>query len=254
MQAKLEPIINDLRAIYNLEGAMVRYWSYVDLMTKRRHEQLPLGDFSPMGKRQADFLDKLIALGAEDIASEVCLGVCEELSSDAIFRVMLVIVDEPKNGWTQRFLTDADWRFSKPRELSKKSQPKDFDRWVTVQLWTTDIDLEPLLPTPSHVRQKTRAAIFRAYWQQRQGYPSTLSEMIRQEGSVMKFSGETLSVDQNALYSIKQVVTPLLDSIDFPTNFAAFYGDEAAISVGYEPLGLPPQAGFLLSLAEANLT
>ena len=134
------------------------------------------------------------------------------------------------------------------------NQPKDFDRWVTVQLWTKNIDLEALLPTPTHVRQKTPSAIFSAYWQKRHGYHSTLSEMIRQEGAVMKFSGETLSVDQKAMSSIKRVVKHLLDSTNFSINFAAFYIDEAAISVGYEPLGLQPQAGYLLSLAEANMT
>jgi hypothetical protein len=43
------------------------------------------------------------------------------------------------------------------------------------------------------------------------------------------------------------ILEPLLASTDYPTNFAAMYGDEAAKSVGFTPLGISSRTGFALS-------
>jgi len=48
------------------------------------------------------------------------------------------------------------------------------------------------------------------------------------------------------------VIQPYLDTTDYPTLFACLYGDEAAKSVGYPPLGLSERAGFALALEEAR--
>jgi hypothetical protein len=247
MRIILEPILQDFRAIYQLNGVMERYWAYVHLMTKARHELLPIGDFSPMGKRQKEFLDFLIEMRAEDIAREVCEKLGSEIESEEIFRVMLVVVDEPANGWTQRFLSDADWRFcDKIEKLPKPDHNKSFDRWVSVNIWTTDDQLRPRALTSESLAQHVRGAIFRAHLQRRFGYPTTLAQMIQQEGTVMRFAGESVGVNPPEIERIAFVIDPLKSSLDFPTNFAALYGDDAAISVGYQPLGLPPRAGFSL--------
>lgn len=227
---------------------MDRYWAYVDLMTKAKGELLPLGDFSPMGKRQAHFLDQLIALDVENFAANACAQVCRELDTDAVFRVMLVVVDEPSNGWTQRFLTDADGRFSSAIEKLKKSSDH-FDRWVAVQLWTADHHLKPVEPSLELVQQATRGALFRAYWQRQHGYPVTLRHMLKQEGHVLRFSQPSLEFDPATATQLKSIIDPLLDSEDYTKNISALYGDEAAISVGYEPLGLPQYAGFAYAAA-----
>ncbi len=253
MNAYLEPILRDCRAIYDLSEVMDRYWAYVRLMTEARGEFLPLGAFSPMGKRQAAFLDALITLDAEDHAARVCAEVCAALESDAIFRVMLVVVDEPGNGWTQRFLTDADWRFSsKTDSMPKQAPPKGFDRWVSVQLWTTNFDGEPRALTLDYVRQETRAALRRAIHQTEFGYPNTLATMMRQEGEVLAFSGEQILLEPDDLEFTQVILEPLRNSDDYSTNFAALYGDDAARSVGYAPLGLSLRAGFGLALEETK--
>jgi hypothetical protein len=245
---KLEPVLADCRAIYNLEGVMERYWAYVDLMTKKRDEFLPLGAFSPMGKRQQDFLDGLIALNAEELAAKVCQEACSELELGAAYRVLLVVVDEPRNGWTQRFLTDADWRFSSKTDSVPKSQPTiGFDRWVSVQLWTTAFEGQIREPNLAYVRQETRAALARAEYQRTHGYPKTLLEMMTQESAVMSFSGEEIHLESDDLEYSQAILEPLLSSTDYPTNFAAMYGDQAAISVGFKPLGISSRTGFALS-------
>jgi hypothetical protein len=253
MKAMLEPVLRDCRAIYDLTKVMDRFWAYVRLQTEARGEFLPLGAFSPMGKRQADFLDALIAMDAEGHAARVCQEACTELESNAVFRVMLVVVDEPRNGWTQRFLTDADWRFSsKTDQLPKMAAPNGFDRWVSVQLWTTEFGGENRIPTLEYVRQETRAALCRAVHQREFGIPETLEAMMVQEGAVMNFSGKAIELSADDLEFTHSILEPRLQSRDYPTNFAAMYGDEPARSVGYAPLGLSSRAGFALALEQTK--
>jgi hypothetical protein len=247
MKVSVTPILLQCRAIYNLSGVMTRYWAYVELMTKGA-EFLPLGQFSPMGQRQAAFLDDLITLDAEDHAGLVALEVSAELAFvPDVYRLMLVVVDEPRNGWTQRHLTDASWRFDTTNDALPKAAPlHGFDRWVTVQLWT---DHEPTL---EYVRQETRAAIFRAAYTKRHGEAVTLEAMMRQEGLALKFAGAKLHLDSDELSYTQLVLETYRKSDHYATNFAALYGDEAARGVGYAPLGLAANAGFALALSEAG--
>jgi hypothetical protein len=249
MRATLSPILPQCRAIYDLEGVMERYNAYVKLMTGGA-EFLPLGQFSPMGKRQAAFLDALIAQDAENHAQNVALEVCAELSFlPDVYRVMLVVVDEPRNGWTQRHLTDAAWRFAPDADALPKTAPlTGFDRWVTVQLWT---DLQPSL---DYVRQETRAALYRAAWTRRRGAAVTLHAMLHQEGAAARFAGQRFNIATDELEYTRAVLEPLLPSTHYPTNFAALYGDAAARDVGYAPLGVSANAGFALALEDAQET
>lgn len=123
------------------------------------------------------------------------------------FRLLLVVVDEPRNGWTQRWLTDAEWRFQgKCDRLPQRAPAVGFDRWVTVQLWT---DVPPHLGT---VRRELRASVWRAAWQARHGLPVTLRQMLAQESGAARFAGEGQHLGANELASTREVLTPLLDS------------------------------------------
>jgi hypothetical protein len=211
MRATLTPILRECRAIYDLSGVMTRYWAYVKLMTEGA-EFLPLGQFSPMGQRQSDFLDALIASDAEGHAGRVALEVCAELNFvPDVYRVMLVVVDEPRNGWTQRHLTDADWRFGKTDELPKNAPRVGFERWVTVQLWT---DRTPNL---EYVRQETRAALYRAVYTKRHGVAGTLEAMMKQEGNVLKFAQSVLNLEPDELEYTREVLQPLRNSTQYAT-------------------------------------
>jgi hypothetical protein len=48
------------------------------------------------------------------------------------------------------------------------------------------------------------------------------------------------------------VIRAYRDTRDFPTIFTCLFGDEAARSVGYPPLGLSPRAGLALACEEAR--
>ena len=248
MKVSLTPILQSFRDIYDVEGVMPRFQAYRSLMLGTTlGEPLPLGVFSPMGKRQPDFLDALIAFGAEHIATEAALEAATKLSSvPDHYRLILIVVDVGRNGWTERYLTDAEWRFfDKYNDMPKEASPVGFDRWVTVQLWTDEE------PTATYIRRETQAAIYRAAHLRRFGQPKTFEEMIRQEGRAMAFAGYTPELDADAITHSHEVTEPYRNSTDYATCFTALYGDEIARAVGYQPLGLSAQAGFNVGLADA---
>jgi hypothetical protein len=75
--------------------------------------------------------------------------------------------------------------------------------------------------------------------------------MLAQEGLAAAFAGAFPSLPADELARARDIIRSHLDETSFPVAFAAMYGDEAAISVGYPPLGLPPRAGFQVALADA---
>lgn len=243
----VHPILRDLRALYDVEDALPRFRAYVDLMTAGP-EFLPLGAFSPMGQRQPAFLGALLSLDAEAVAARACAELEAELAHvRGVFRLLLVVVDEPRNGWTQRWLTDAEWRLQGKYDGLPKDRPAvGFDRWVTVQLWT---DVSASAET---VRQEVRASVGRAAWQRRHGPPLTLRQMLAQEGHAARFAGEPPFLDPDDLAYTRAVLTPLLDQKHWPTCFAALYGDDAARAAGFPPLGVSHRAGFGLAAEDAH--
>lgn len=243
----VEPVLQDLRDLYDIKDRMERYHAYVALMTgKTRGEYLPIGSFSPMGERQAAYLDKLVALRAEAEAQEAALRSAVRLPHEKLdVRVILVVVDEPKNGWTQRSLTDADWRFGADVDMQPRSLPAKCDKhWVSVQLWTD------VTPTPGYVRQETAAALYRYCHRKKFGIARTLQDMLRQEGKVLAFAGLSPTASGPELAETRQRIAPYLASEDYSVCMAALYGDDAAVAVGYNPLGIGKNMGFQLALHE----
>ena len=251
MRLTVYPILSRLRALYEVgvRNTLDRYWAYKALMVDGP-EFLPLTDFSPMGQRQPGYLDALLAMNAEDEAAALCRDLETELAACPLnFRVLLVVVDQPNNGWTQRWLTDADWRFRPQRVPQSTAGPQGLP-WITVQLWTH------VPPTARYLRSQLRGAVMRAVWRAEHPEPATLGEMMRQEGAALhfgeeRFADEPLPLDPDELSFTREVLVPLRASRHWPTCFAALYGDEPAREVGFPPLGLGRLAGLALAVSEA---
>ena len=247
MDVALTSILEDFRDLYRIEDRFERFDAYAALGSgKARGEPLPVGTFSPMGERQAGYLDRLITMGAEELAQTAADEVAEDFTdfSDR-FRLMLVVADVPRNGWTQRQLTDAEWRFTPSDTLPKSMSLEDFDRWVSVLLWT---DTEA---TEAYVKREVRGALYRALHVHHVGAAHTLAQMMQQEGRVLAYAGYTSELDMGELEYSREVLEPYLQRTEFPGCFAALYGDAATKNVGYEALGLAAQAGFQVALHDA---
>ncbi len=247
MRLNVYPILRELRALYDVgeRNELDRFWAYKRLMVDGP-ELLPLGDFSPMGRRQPEYLDALLAMDAEALAAVDAREIGAELAGvQADLRLILVVVDQPNNGWTQRWLTDAAWRF----ETEKVTGQNPHRRWVTVQLWTH------VPPTSGYLKAQLRGAVARAIWRLKHGDLVTLDDMMRQKGWALAFAGgtfagEPLTTAEDELEYTRQVLAPLRQSDHWPICFAALYGDEAAREVGFPPLGLGALAGLALAASE----
>lgn len=249
MKVSLVPVLESLRSIYNAEGVMPRFEAYTNLMTAGQ-EVLPLGAFSPMGRAQPRYLDQLLDMNAESIAEKAAEQATKSLQGlDDRFKLALVVVDAPNghNTWTDRYVTDAEWRLETKYDAVPLNNNRDFDRWITVQLWT---DQDP--PTPRYIQQETLASIYRATHQTHVlggAPPTTLQDMLYQEGRSLAFANRSVAMEPDDLEYSKQVLRDLLHSDHYPTCFAAMYGDVAANQVGYSSLGLSSMAGFQVGLS-----
>ncbi len=253
MNVVLTPVLENLRDLYRIEDRFERFDAYVSLSSgtvrgggKTRGEPLPLGTFSPMGERQAGYLNRLITVEAEELAQTAADEVAEEFADlRDRFRLMLVVADVPRNGWTQRQLTDAEWRFTLNDTLPKSMTLGSFDRWVSVLLWTDTA------ATEAYVTREVRGALYRALHVRHHGAARTLTQMTQQEGRVLAYAGYTPELGAEELEYTHAVIAPYLHSDEFPVCFAALYGDAAAEQVGYKALGLAENAGFQRALYDA---
>ena len=200
--------------------------------------KLPLPLFNPMGSDHvAAVLDRLIDAGAEGTAREALARVADRLSEDALgdaVRVALVVADDAGGGWTDRCLSDEQARFQ-GRALRTRG-------WAIAVLWTGD---PPHAHRPERIAAATTEAVYRHAYQNRHGEPRVLRDRLLQEGLAARFGGTPEHrPDHAATASTADEVERHLGSDRFPTCFACFYGDDAAIRTGHDPLGLPPWAGY----------
>ena len=119
--------------------------------------------------------------------------------------------------------------------------------WLTATVWTSDP------PSRARVREEAASVVHRAAYLLAHGEALSLGEMLAQEGYAMARAGCTEpAADAGELAYTRQVLQPLLARRDRPTVMACLYGDRAAQSLGYRPLGLGDYAGLALALHRAR--
>ena len=235
------PFLRELRELLQLPRGPARFAAYTARLQRDLPDvPLPLTIFNPMARDHvAAQLDELLGLDADTLADEVLRAAASELDfgTGPRIRVALVLADDARGGWTDRVLTDARYRWQDDGPMKSG--------WAPAILWSSE-GISPAL-----VREAVRAAMFRAAAQATRGLPRTLAEVLAQEGRAAVFAGARqpeLAADDLAF--TRAVLTPLLTSSHAPTIAAALYGDAAARSVGYAPLGLSPWAGLALARAQ----
>jgi len=178
--------------------------------------RLPLTAMNPMAKdHAARALDEWLALGAEDVARAAIIASQRKIDDlPGKLQVALVLADDVAGGWTNRYTTDFSHRFESQGLLKR-----DF---AVALLWASD------KPREGTVFREVQLSIGRAVWQRTRGLGRTLRDLLEQEHFALRFAGE----------EVKPRPEKHLDAADAPTIFAALYGDETAISLGYPPLGI----------------
>jgi len=231
------------RDLYGLPRNMERFRAYLATMTDPATGdlKLPLVAMNPMGKEHVPaLLDEWIALGADDLAARAVAEAAIQLDRvGGEFQVGLVMADDAKGGWTNRYFSEFGHMF--------ETKPLHRRGWLTGMLWTTET------PSPEAAREAALTSVFRGAHVEQHGYARTLGEMMAQEGFAMANAGSLApSLDADDLAYTRQVIAPYLGVTDQPTIMACLFGDEIASGLGYPPLGFSNRAGLALALADAR--
>jgi hypothetical protein len=212
----------------------------------------PLVAMNPMGREHVTaLLDALLAIDADDIAARAVADAAADLTDDpGDFKAALVIADDLRGGWTNRYATEVAFRFSGGRFPGGEIQPLRWIShfWITGVLWSSEPAAEQT------VREAILTALYRTVYLQRHGGARTLRDMIAQEGWVTAMAGCTRPVlDEDDLAYTREVLAPHLDATaDLRMVVEYLFGDAAGRTLNFTPRGLSPWAGLALALNDAR--
>ena len=239
------PLLQVQRDLYAMPRGMERFRTYIRTMTDAESGDLalPLVAMNPMGKDHVPaLLDAYLTLGAEAVAAEAVAQAARDLSQvSGGFKVGLVLSDDLKGGWTNRYCAEFSHRIE-GRAITKRG-------WATGLLWTSEA------PSVPAVRDAVLTSIYRVAFQQGSSAPPvTLGDMLDQEGTAMAHAGCTSpSLTDDDLAYTRAIIEPLRTVTDRATVMACLFGDNAARALGYPPQGLSDRAGLALALHDARL-
>ncbi|MBO0724746.1 MAG: hypothetical protein J2P52_04020 [Blastocatellia bacterium] len=242
MKLEFVPLLQVQRDLYRLPRGMERFRAYLKTMIdpETNDLKLPLSAMNPMAKDHAPaLLDRYLAFDADGVAARA-VAEAESGLSNVVgeFKVTLLIVDDAMGGWTNRYSSEMVAR-SGSKPLHKRG-------WITGALWTSET------PSAQATREEALTAVYRAAYIQQHGFATTLREMMAQEGYAMAMAGcAEPSLDDDEIEYTREVIAPNLGSKDYPIIITGLFGDVAAASLGYAPLGLGDRAGFALALSDA---
>jgi len=244
MKLEFVPLLQVQRDLHRMPRGWERFRAYLQTLVdpETKELKLPLSAMNPMGKDHVPaLLDQYLAFDADGLAARAVAEAESRLSNvEGEFKVALVIVDDAMGGWTNRY----------SNELTARTGSKPLHRrgWITGALWTSET------PSEQATREETLAAVYRAAHIQQHGFAATLREIMAQEGYAMVMAGcSKPSLDEDELEYTRAVIAPNLDTKDYPFVITSLFGDAAAASLGYAPLGLSERAGFALALRDARI-
>jgi hypothetical protein len=243
MTISLLPLLQLQRDIYSIPRGWERFRTYLATITGGGDDLVlpPLVSMNPMAKEHvAAKLDELLALDAEGLASAAVAEAGRRLPAlRRQLQLGLVVVDDVQGRWTNRYFVELAARFELLKTLERG--------WIVVPLWVSEVWAAP------QVRAEVLAAVYRVAYMQRHGQPKTLQQMLDQEGRAALFAGAPPALlDPEDLDYSREVIAPYRDTTSYQVQFTCLFGDDAARSVGYPPLGLSPRAGFALAYHEAQ--
>jgi hypothetical protein len=249
MKLEFAPLLKAQRELYGMPRGWERFRAYLAAMIdpETRDLKLPLSGMNPMGKEHVPaLLDQYIALDAEGIALRAVADAESRLASaqaefkPAVFKVALVLSDDAMGQWTNRYTSEFNRRFG-TRAYHRRG-------WIEAALWTSET------PSAKLVREETLSAIYRAAYIERHGFARSLREMMAQEAFAMAMAGcDEPALNADEISYTREIIDPHLDTKDYPTIIACLFGDEAAHSLGYQPMGLGERAGLALALCDGRL-
>jgi hypothetical protein len=238
------PLLGTQLEIYQVPLGFERFKTYIKTILGSLDdiELAPLSAMNPMAKDHAKvYIENLLVLHADDSAAKAVTDFSKRMKTlnDIDGRISLVVCDDAKGGWTNRYLNEMTYFFDFDKTAFLKRP------WLMVPCWTS----EEASSQKSY--QETLVYLYRLAYVFDYGQAKTLKQMLQQEGHTLSHANTMQWLSQDDLEYTKEVITPYLETLEKPIQVACLYGDAAAKSVGYQPLGLSYRAGFALALAQA---
>lgn len=230
------PTLAAARDLYLMPRDMSRFQAYLRTLTGDTDDiELPLMAMNPMAREYAlEAVAHLIDVGADAEGEAAMEDATQRLRGvPGALRATLVVSDDIGGMWTHR----------PSSELADRFGPHAFDRrgWSVAVTWTSD------RLTRAGVRVVVLAAVYRTAHRLACGPAQDLGALLRQEARAARFAGLN-PVPPTA--TAREVVPRLRSASDQPTVFAAWCGDLAAETLGYDPLGLDPGHALAVEMAE----
>jgi hypothetical protein len=229
------PLLQKQLELYTLPRGHERFQSYLQTIVNETGDDIavaPLVAMNPMGKAHCNALLEAY-LAPEIDAERLAEMTLAEFPTEATLRVSLVLVDDAKGGWTNR----TDYEYKLRTQLGTALQRSG---WLSVMLWTS------APPSAESVAETVRTTLRRAHHVLAHGDPKTLREILQQEAAAQTTFP---TLDPEELAYTQDTLAPLLDTPtdNMPIIVAALFGDSAAASLGYPPLGLSDNAGLAIA-------
>ena len=244
MDIEFVTLLQVQRDIYSIPRGPDRFSAYLKAMVNSDGTDVrlpPLVAMNPMGKDHVPaLLDRLLAMDAEATAARAAAEATTRVTGVPVdFKLGLVVVDDLKGGWTNRYASEFFHRFEGPAAYKRG--------WLGAWIWSSES------PTLEAVRKEVKSVIFRSAYVLDHGTALNLADMLTQEGHVMTMAGcSEPTLDDADLNYTREVLQPHFQATDQPTLMACLFGDPAAKALGYPPQGLSHRAGLALALHEAK--
>jgi hypothetical protein len=249
MELELVPMLKLQRELLEIPRGYARFRAYIQTIFQGRKEEdalMPLVAMNPMSREHvANLLDDLLAIDAEAIAREAIAEALPRVASvPGARKVGLVVSDDLKGGWTNRYAAEYSLRFGTLEHRQRRDRP--WACWLAGVLWSSEPASAQL------VREAVLTPIYRAAYRAEHPAPRTLRERMAQEGHVLARAGCTRpTIDADDLDYTREIITPLLDETNDRISMECLFGDAAGRTLGFTPRGLSPWAGLALARHDA---
>jgi hypothetical protein len=243
------PLLQQMRAVYAVPRGPERFRQYLQLATGGADDLVtPVLAFNPMAREHVVArLEALLALGGDEIAAEAAARAAQRLARIELELVGgLELADDLHGGWTNRYLTDAGHRFPAAMAQKPLAGRSNIRPFATALLFVSEEY------TGEAIAALVAEAVYRGAYGRLVGPARTLEEMLRQERMAARFAGTPSTAADEDVDAARIAMAPHRASDAWPVCFACLYGDEAAESVGFAPLGVPAWGGFAVARAEAR--
>ncbi len=218
MTVRVLPTLAAMREVYELstEGgpASPRFTRYVELGLAR----VPVAGYNPMTSKDVlGTIQSLLDIDAEQLLAATAADWAAPLGLPDL--ALSVTVATP-GMWTDRRATEVEHRLLA-------------HAWPSVLVWTgDDVTAETFVAA-------VMAQLVRAAWVTNHGPPATLADAAGQEGLAAAMTDEPGRADAD----VAEALEVFGADTALGTMVAVLDGDDAAISLGWTPLGIGPDAG-----------